>query len=60
MYYIIWIPDSKMAPIQSNGIARLAHMPKKEKLEASLSAAPISSSNNTFMGAARSVCMSSD
>ncbi len=28
MYCIIWIPDSKMAPIQSNRIAHLAHMSK--------------------------------
>ncbi len=25
----IWIPHSKMPPIQSNGIVRLAHTPKK-------------------------------
>ncbi len=29
MYYIIWIHDSKIAPIQSNRVARLAHTAKK-------------------------------
>ncbi len=28
MYYIIWTPDLKMAPIQSNRIACPAHTPK--------------------------------